>query len=196
MLELALMLLPLRAQGTALEQRADLVLPFELADHRIIELGGLPGAEVVLVGRRGELRSWNLGAVQLKGSLQLSTPARTLLSYARVSSDEPHERVFVLDERGVRAQRTDAEGVILEAHDELSKRVRWTLRNGVPRFVDFAPDLNQDGSAELVAPRGNRMEIWRRMPQTGSATEQYDRIAAVEITARRSRSTNASIASA
>jgi hypothetical protein len=195
MLELALMLLPLRTEGTALEQRADLVLPFELADHRIVELGGAPGAELVLVGRRGELRSWNLRSGELKGNLQLSTPARTLLSYARVSSDEPHERVLVLDERGVRALRTDAEGVIQEAHDELSKRVRWTLHSGVPRFVDFAPDLNQDGSAELVAPRGNRMEIWRRMPQTGAATEQYDRIAAVEIAPRRSRSTNASIAS-
>ena len=195
MLEPALILCALAADPAPLTTRAELALPFDLADHRVFDLGGAAGEEVIWVGRAGELRSWNLGRSQLEGSANLPRPARSLLSYARVEGVDTHPRLFVLDEQGVRAYRTGPEGSILEATDELSRRVRWSLRSGEPRFVDFAPDLNLDGTAELVAPRGNRMEIWRRMPRTGEGAAEYDRIAAVDIQPQRSRRTSASLAS-
>lgn len=195
MLELALIGLVCAGEPAALIKRASIDLPFELADHRVLDLGGQAGDEIVLVGRNGELRTWNIRSGGLEGSSVLDNPGRTLLSHARIEGGETHERIVVLDERGVRALQTSPTGAINLDGEELSRKLRWTLRSEQPRFVDFAPDLNQDGSAELVAPRGNRMEIWRRMPRTGAGPSEYDRIASVEIQPRRFRITSARIAS-
>jgi hypothetical protein len=174
-------------------------VPFPLADLRVVELGGAPGVEVLLVGRQGEIRTWSLprggSAGGLRGEARLPQPARSALALAQASPGVGAPDVYVLDDRGASRLQVLEDGTHAKEAKELSRRVRLALRTGVPRFVPFAPDIDRDGLPELVAPRAGRLEIWKRPVATGADAPEYQRLAAVRVTTTSTRSVDAALAS-
>lgn len=174
-------------------------IPFELADHRVVELGGPAGVEVLLVGRQGEIRSWNLPragyAGGLRGEARLAQPARSAIALAQANAGVAAPDLYVLDDKGACRLPVLSDGTHAGQSKELSRRVRLSLRTGIPRFVPFAPDIDRDGLPELVAPRGGRLEIWKRPVATGDEQPEYQRLAAVRVSTSSTRRVAAALAS-
>jgi hypothetical protein len=174
-------------------------IPFELADHRVVELGGPAGVEVLLVGRQGEIRSWNLPregyAGGLRGEARLAQPARSAIALAQANAGVAAPDLYVLDDKGACRLPVLSDGTHAGQSKELSRRVRLSLRTGIPRFVPFAPDIDRDGLPELVAPRGGRLEIWKRPVATGDEQPDYQRLAAVRVSTSSTRRVAAALAS-
>ncbi|MEY2747082.1 MAG: FG-GAP-like repeat [Planctomycetota bacterium] len=174
-------------------------LPFALADARVVELGGPAGMEVLVVGRQGEVRSWNLPregfAGGLRGEARLAQPTRSALALAQASGAVAAPDLYVLDDKGASRLPVLSDGTHGKDAKELSRRVRLSLRTGMPRFVPFAPDIDRDGLPELVAPRAGRLEIWKRPVSTGDEAPDYQRLAAVRVVASTSRRADAGLAS-
>ncbi len=174
-------------------------LPFGLSDVRVIELGGPAGLEVLVVGREGEIRSWNLPregeAGGLRGAARLAQPTRSALALAQASGGVEAQDLYVLDDKGASRLPVLSDGTHAKEAVEVSRRVRLSLRTGIPRFVPFAPDIDRDGLPELVAPRAGRLEIWKRPVATGDGAPDYQRLAAVRVATSTTRRVEAALAS-
>lgn len=178
---------------------AEAVVPFAVADFRVVELGGASGMEVLFIGAAGEVRSWSLPrepkADGFRGSLQLAQPSRSVLALTPSDGRTALPDLHVLDDRGVRTHPLQADGSHAKDAVELTTRLRLSLRTGIPRFAPFAPDIDRDGLPELVAPRGGKLEIWKRPVATGEGKGEYARLASVRIATTRGRKSGAALAS-
>lgn len=179
--------------------RHEALVPFPVAEFRVVDLGGAKGMDVLLVGAAGELRTWVLPregvAGGFLGEAALAQPSRSVLALAPGDGRATLPDLFVLDDRGAHVHRLLADGAYAKDAVELTRRLRLTLRTGTPRFAPFAPDIDRDGLPELVGPRGERLEIWKRPVATGEAKSEYQKLAAVRIATTRGRKSSAALAS-
>ena len=174
-------------------------LPYAIADTRVLELGGAPGLELLVIGTTGAVQTWKLPVDPtqsgLRGDALLAQPTRSAIALASSDGRVALPDLYVLDDRGASVLPLLTDGTYSKEARAITRRVRLTLRTGIPRFVPFAPDIDRDGLPELVAPRGMRLEIWKRPVSTGDAPADYQRLAAVRIATTRTRKTSAALAS-
>lgn len=136
---------------------------FPLAAHRIVDVTGDGGVEILAVGEAGEVRVWRPRegeAAQGTGVLVLDDPARSLLAVGAMAGENEPPRLAVLSPRGLHLYRSGADGGFAGEGVSVAGGVKFRLRVGLPQFAEILPDVNGDGRPDLLIPRAGTCEIW------------------------------------
>jgi hypothetical protein len=139
---------------------------FPTAGQRVLDVNADGRSELLVVGVAGEVRSWRkdaeTGRVSEKplGSLVLRFPDRTLLAVADLVKDGRPPQLVEMTKDGVFLHMASDDGSYARAGDAVAPRARFPLRVGRPTFADVARDVNGDGRADLVVPRGDECDLW------------------------------------
>lgn len=168
-------LAPSAGAETRVRQRVD--PGFDLADLRVADLNGDGRAELVLVGRGGEVAVWSAGEEgELRplagdGRLErLAEPDRSLLALQPARPGEP-PWLWVLSRSGLSAHVPDARGGLARQPLRAAVDVALELRPGAPRFAPIARDVDADGRVDLLVPGVEACELWLGAPAGGDAPE-------------------------
>ena len=145
---------------------ASVATGFPVAAQRVYDVDRDGKADLVAVGEHGEVRVWRhdaaSGAVGSKpvGSLVLRYPDRTLLAVADLLGGGAAPQLVEMTKDGVFLHRVEPDGSWSRAQDCVAPRTKLPIRVGRPTFAEIARDVNGDGRADLVLPRGEECELW------------------------------------
>ena len=140
----------------------------DVAEWKLLDLNGKGAAEFLLIGGRGEVRTWILdketGRMEKRprGVLVLPEPERTLLAWERLLADLPAAQLITLSPKGARAYLADERGVFLPKPRRLASRAKFKLRVNDPLFAGIVQDINSDGQLDLVVPGAKQTQVWIR----------------------------------
>jgi hypothetical protein len=117
---------------------------------------------------------------ELRGSLRLPDPARSLLAlgcYAfepRASGEDlapdPRQRcdvLFLCSPAGLEAFALEADGSISATGRRLARRASFGLRVGTPRFAPLLDDVNADGLSDFLVPSPKHVALWLQRGEPG-----------------------------
>lgn len=154
---------------------------FELAGHRIVDLGAGRNSPFLVVGRDGRVRSFQpLGAepTKARGELVLSAPQRTLLEVATWG-----ERSYLIAQtpQGTWAYALDAQGVVAANGALWIARGKFTLRTQAPTFTSVVQDVNRDGINDIVVPTLAGVELWQATLEPGKDAPSFRKTATVAV---------------
>jgi hypothetical protein len=127
------------------------------------------GPELLLwIDRAGRVaslgdRAGSLAPLPAETEWQLPHPARTLVC-AGVLPDGS-TGLLTLSPEGATAYRLGADHTFLPAGRRLSRRARFDLRVGAPRWSPFLVDLDGDGQNEVLQPEVGAVSLWRFAPE-------------------------------
>jgi hypothetical protein len=139
----------------------------DVADWKLLDLSGKGKREMLIVGGRGEIRTWLFDAAaqrmekKLRGNLVLPESGRTLLAWEKLFDDAKAAQLITLSPKGAHAYVADADGVY-DKPRVLARRARFKLRVNDPLFAAIVQDINRDGVLDLVVPGTERTEVWIR----------------------------------
>jgi len=138
---------------------------FPLAEVRVEDVDGKPGAELVVVGARGEVRIWRTDeggrpAPKGAGTLVLPEPRRTLLATGDLPGTGGPLCLASLSPKGLFCYRLGEDGGYSGPGERMSSRARFRLRLPHPRFARFLRDINDDDRPDLLLPGGEKSEVW------------------------------------
>ncbi len=142
--------------------RGQVVEPdFGVAASRLVDLDDDGGEELLIVGRRGEVQTWQYtdGRAKQTGMLELPDARRCILALADVRGTG-RPQLVVASPAGVVVYRTGPGAGLAATGEVLSSRARFQLRVGEPTFVSFVQDVNSDGRPDIVLPAGDSCELW------------------------------------
>ena len=174
---IALALLAFQSPGSHLEHAQTLEPAFAIAAHRWIDLDGDKRADLLLLGRAGEVRTFAQSA-EPSGSLQLADPHHSLLDTAALLGDAGAVQLLCASPDGVRVFTLDEHKAFAGPGEPLIARARFGLRVGQPTFSDLAQDVNNDGRPDVVLPGPRACELWLnegQAPATGSEPARWPR---------------------
>ena len=177
MIALALSLAQSPPAAAHLELAQTLEPPFALAAHRWIDLDGDKRADLLLLGRDGEVRTISQ-TPELRGTLQLADPRHSILDTAALLPDSKALQLLCASPAGVVLYELDAQHAFAAPGTALIARARFALRVGQPTFSDLAQDVNNDGRPDLVLPGPRSSDLWLNegnAPVTGTAPERWPR---------------------
>ena len=155
---------PAQEPGPALERAQTLEPDFEVADLRLADLDSDGAAELLVLGRAGEVRTFGCreGARTLDpeplGELGLPRPGRSLVALGDPAG-AGRPRLVVADSAGLWECAPGRDGALGEAR-RIGRRPRFPLRTGEPTFARILQDVNRDGRLDLVIPTADRVELW------------------------------------
>ena len=153
------------SDAPALALRASVEPAFAVADHRTAPLDGAPGADLLVVGAAGEVRTHGACAGVARGALSLPEPSRALLAVAEVAEDGGAAELVLLSPRGIEAWRADGDGAYGGEPLALAGRARMRWRTGAPAFAPIARDVDADGRIDLLVPARDALELWVPAPK-------------------------------
>ncbi len=166
---------------------------FRVAAVREVALDAAPGADIVCIGARGEVRTWAWIGGSLagpRGTLVLADPARSAFAFAPLAQGGP-AHLFLAGPRGVAVHRAGDDGGFGPEPVAQALRARLALRTGVPVEAPLAQDVDGDGRTDLVVPAAGTLELWSQRPPEPDAGEvRFARAAAVQVPIASSRSTD------
>lgn len=175
----------LQAAGGELK-RVSYEPPFEVGAHRVLEAEQGERGALIVVGVRGEVRSWRpwvtVAADAPPHDLLLPLPERTLVDTARFGATR-----FLVSASpgGVQAYPIDAGGSLAAAPQTWIARAKFTLRVGSPQLTGFMQDVNRDGLPDVVLPTPQACELWLASPGADGAPPQFRKAATVAVTVSR-----------
>lgn len=154
------------AQDVGMQVEAVDTAVFEglVAAHAVRDLDGDGRTEVVTVAPDGAVRVYGLrdGRMQSLGEpFSLARPEASAMALADLDEDGDVDLV-VLGTDGLGFHALGDGPAFAPEAASLSSAARLGFRTGEPVFVDFLVDLNVDGRADLLVPRGEVCELWLR----------------------------------
>ena len=164
---------PARAQAVPFERIQTLTPGYPVAATRLVDLDGSAEAagppELVVVGRRGDVRVWRwdaaAGALAPAGErpLTLPDPSRTLLALADLDGRGAPQLVTLSPDGALAYAPLPGAGFASEGV-RLAARARFRLRPGQPTFAEFVRDVNGDGRLDVLVPARESCELWLNEP--------------------------------
>jgi hypothetical protein len=161
---------------------------FPLAAQRVLDVDQDGKADVVAVGERGEVRVWRHDAAtgtlgeKPAGALVLRFPDRTLLAVADLVGGGAAPQLVEMTKDGVFLHRVEKDGAWSRAQELVAPRAKLPIRIGRPTFADIARDVNGDGRADLVLPRGDECDLWLNGgPDAKSGLPSFTRAASIRV---------------
>ncbi|MHC4428156.1 MAG: FG-GAP repeat domain-containing protein [Planctomycetota bacterium] len=190
-------------------ERASVLAPdFPTSTYRLVDLDGDGAAELLVVGRQGQVRTWRhegktILAERPSGTLDLPDPAHCILAVDDVLGTGGPPQLVVASPSGVRLYRPDPDAGFVGEGEALTGRARFRIRVGAPTYVDFVQDINNDGGLDLVLPAGDYVELWMNdgppphahtaaSDDAGSDLPVLRRAGKVSVRVKRDRATDAS----
>jgi hypothetical protein len=155
-----------------LKLRQELDPGFAVSAYRVADVDGDGRDDLLLVGRRGEVRTWSTVSYDStqahlsmfpprpRGTLVLPDPAYTLLAQADLLQKGGAPQLVALARNGATLYPVGADGTYATEALPLARRARFRLRTGRPLFAEIVQDVNGDGRPDLVVPGRERTEIW------------------------------------
>jgi len=144
---------------------------FAVSAYRVVDVDGNGRDDLLLVGRKGEVRVWSAAAGRFapkpRGTLVLPDPDHSLLAQADFLQRGGPPQLLVLARAGVTLYPVGADGLHVAEAVPLARRARFRLRTGRPLFADIVQDVNGDGRPDLVVPGRERTQVW--ITQNGDA---------------------------
>jgi hypothetical protein len=140
-----------------------------LAASRVVDVTADGADDVILIGTRGEVRTWRHDAATKAmasaavGDFVLPEPKRSLLAVGDVLGTGGAPQLVVLSPKKVTAYRFGTDGVIDPAGTtlfRLPRREPFALRVGAPRFSRIVDDLNGDGRLDVLVPGPGTIRVW------------------------------------
>jgi hypothetical protein len=192
---LSAIVLVLAAAARAAEPAASVRTGLALGDHLVRDLDGDGAADLLLVGVGGRVRVWRKAsegagmAEDLVGELSLPRPNRSLMAVGDVLGRGGPPQLLVLSpDRPMLYPAAPGGGFAAEGNP-ISRRGRFQLRVGAPRFTEILTDLNDDGRPDLLVPNAWTCEIYlNEGPADESAViPRFRRTAEVATDLRRTR---------
>ena len=154
--------LPLMAQQVRVTASAE--ADFAVADVRVVDLKAAGHDQVLVVGRSGEVRTWNPsdtsdGKHPFDGTARLTNPRQSLVDVVPLSTGEDVVPSVLVLGRGLELHAVK-DGSVSESALKVWTRGGFPYRTDVPRFCEFARDLNGDGLVDLIVPERWRCQVW------------------------------------
>jgi hypothetical protein len=152
------------AGAKELKLREQLAPGFPVSVYRVADVDGDGRDDLLLVGRRGEVRTWSTEqgrfAPRPRGTLVLPDPAHALVAPVDLLQRGGPPQLVVLAPSGTTLYPMGADGTYATEALPLAPRARFRLRTGRPLFADVVQDINGDGRPDLVVPGRERTEVW------------------------------------
>jgi hypothetical protein len=163
---------PVAAQDAEIRVEVVETAPCEglVTAHAFTDLDRDGRSELVLVAPDGAVQVLGMrdGRMQPLGEpIRLASPSASAVALADLDEDGDTDLV-VLGTEGLGFHALDAGAAFSAEPTIVSTAARLGFRTGGPVFVDFLLDLNVDGRADLLVPRGEVCELWLRDGESGS----------------------------
>ena len=188
-LTMAITLAAAAAGQARLQVRQTLKPGFPVADYRLIDINGDGAEDILIVGDKGEVRTFAMakGASALpakaSGSLDLPYPRHTLLGLAALGETGKTMDLIALSPGGISAYRAGADVGFPQAGTPLAptsgrRRAALRLRVGRPTFAHICRDMNGDGRQDVLVPVGESIELWLNdgLVTTTNDTPEFPRL--------------------
>ncbi|MHC4909744.1 MAG: FG-GAP repeat domain-containing protein [Planctomycetota bacterium] len=184
---------PTPARADDLVRTDSLATPGPVATHAVVDFGD-GRADLVTVERDGVVRRWAHvdGGSRLEAhpaTIELADPRRALVTFADVLANGGGDQVVAASPTGVHAWSAAAGGGFEPEGVAIGGRATFDLRTGWPRRSSIAPDLNQDGIADLVLPDAGQCHVWLNQPLADGP--RLEPVGTFDVPVDRSRRTSA-----
>ena len=181
----AILLLVAVARGQSFVKVETVAPGLDVADWKLLDLNANGAVEILLIGGKGEVRTWRLdkqsGRMEKRprGKLVLPDSDRTLLAWEKLLPDLPRPQLITLSPKGAHAYLADEFGVFAVKPRLLARRAKFKLRVNDPLFAGVVQDINSDGQLDIVVPGAERTEVWirdgKRFRRTARIAVEIDR---------------------
>ncbi|MHC5005695.1 MAG: FG-GAP repeat domain-containing protein [Planctomycetota bacterium] len=155
----------------------------------VIEIADIDGddrGDLVTIDARGVVRVWargpSSGGLTAAGTdIVLPDPQHALVAIADLLATGSGRQLVVASPEGVQAWSPAPEGGFGGEPVRVAGRASFQYRTRWPRAAGIAPDLNNDGRADLVLPRGMECQVWLSRGEDGDARLEQAGVFAVSV---------------
>jgi hypothetical protein len=181
----------------------DTVRPgFDVVWQKMHDVDGDGRADLLAVGRGGEVRSWHFDPQEGKfgerprGDLAIPAPDRSLIALGNLLEVEGPPQLVVASPEGVTAYPVSPDGAIASKGVVATRAARFALRVGHPRAADILSDVDGDGRLDVILPTFETCELWMNGgspgkeggADEGGAAIAFHRTATIPVDVDRDRS--------